>query len=102
MKKSFAAAAAAVGATGVLVFGSSPAAAIQPPAVPVYLYAGGTHGSRISKLPAEEKAAATAMVLDWAGLTPMDPAARKIAKTGKPERNATLDIKPDYLQRRGL
>ena len=42
------------------------------------------------------------MILDWAGLAPRDPAARKIAKTGKPEKNAKLDIKPDYLKRRGL
>jgi hypothetical protein len=67
-----------------------------------YYVAGGTHGSRISQLPAEEKAAATALVLDWAGLTPKDPAAKEIAKTGKPERNAKLDVKPDYLRRRAL
>ncbi len=40
------AAAVAVGATGVLVFGStSPAGAIPPEPPPLYLYAGGTHGS---------------------------------------------------------
>ena len=38
-----------------------------------YYVEGGTHGSRIGQLPAEEKAAATAMILDWAGLDPEGP-----------------------------
>ena len=67
-----------------------------------YYVAGGTHGSRISGLAPAQKAAATAMVLDWAGLTPSDPAVRQVEKAGTPKRNATLDIKPDYLRRRGL
>jgi hypothetical protein len=67
-----------------------------------YFVAGGTHGSRIIQLPPAERAAATAMVLDWAGLTPSDPAVRQVEKAGTPKRNATLDIKPDYLRRRGL
>jgi hypothetical protein len=67
-----------------------------------YYVAGGTHGSRISQLPAEQQDAARAMVLEWAGLTPADPAAKQIARTGHPRKDARLDVKPDYLRRRGL
>ena len=42
------------------------------------------------------------MILDFAGLAPSDPAVRQIERFGQPKRNATLDVKPDYLKRRGL
>ena len=68
----------------------------------VHTVVGGTHGARISQLPADEQAAAKATLLTWAGLTPADPAAQQIARTGHPKKVARLDVKPDYLTRRGL
>lgn len=68
----------------------------------VHTVVGGTHGARISQLPADEQAAARATLLSWAGLAPADPAAQQIARTGNPKKVAALDVKPDYLTRRGL
>ncbi|MEV7024257.1 S28 family serine protease [Kitasatospora sp. NPDC093558] len=47
----------------------------------VYTVPGGNHGSNIGKLPAEESAAATAKVLEWAGLTGDQDDARALAKS---------------------
>ncbi|MER7754294.1 S28 family serine protease [Kitasatospora sp. NPDC097643] len=47
----------------------------------VYTVAGGNHGSKIEKLPAEESAEATAKVLEWAGLAADQDTARSLAKT---------------------
>jgi hypothetical protein len=67
-----------------------------------YYVEGGTHGSRIANLPPAERDAATAMIQDWAGLTPSDAAVRQIDRTGKPKKIDELDVTPDYLRRGGL
>jgi hypothetical protein len=59
---------------------------------------GGTHGSRISMLPEDQKAAATAMILKWAGLASSDPASVALRTTGHPDRVKSLDVRPDYLR----
>lgn len=57
----------------------------------VHVVAGGTHGARIAQLPEAERAAATAQIRAWAGLD---------GATARPERNAALDHRPDYLRAR--
>lgn len=47
----------------------------------VYTVPGGNHGSNIGKLPAAESAAATAKVLEWAGLGDQAPAGRSLTKS---------------------
>lgn len=66
-----------------------------------YVVPGGNHGSRISQLPADERATATALVLKWAGLTDGDKAAKQLKTHGKPAINPALDKVPDYLRSLG-
>lgn len=62
-----------------------------------YYVPGGNHGSNIAKLPEAERARATQLVLDWAGLAPYDEASETVARTGEPASVPALDKQPDYL-----
>ncbi|MER6910729.1 S28 family serine protease [Streptomyces sp. NPDC000594] len=64
----------------------------------VYTQPGGNHGARISGLPAEERAAATAAIQRWAGVEPA--AVRKDEATAKPL--ARYDAKLDKVDAREL
>ena len=63
-----------------------------------YYVPGGNHGSTIAKLPEAERARATQLVLDWAGLAPYDGASQTVARTGEPTSVPALDKQPDYLK----
>ncbi|MCB5992227.1 S28 family serine protease [Janibacter melonis] len=62
---------------------------------------GGNHGSNIAGLRPAEREHATQLVLQWAGLSPSDPAVQHVKKTGAPDFNRVLD-RPQKARGHGI
>ena len=66
----------------------------------VYTAPGANHGAKIDQLTADERAAATAKVLEWAGVTP--PAVRRGDVTPRPLAAYDAELDKDRLERIGV